>query len=383
MLAWSLSDIGIKWFEDAIDKLIEWFHEGLTEAYNAITAQVFGTTTPETDGTFVFGQPTNAPWEQIYGSLVTGDVMIISLLLLVMCVQGRHAIRIFNIGSVYESRKATRSAWIGAFLIVTWYWIAVLALYLVDGFTIALIPDVSAVTSAMRPFLGAVLSNPLLALFLAGIGALAMWVLQALFFLREIILYIFIYAMPIGIALAYGNLPVVSEMARTVCMKFVPLAVMPIPVALLFRGYDLLFGEGSSGAIAPESNFLSYLIAVTLPILSIIIVWKLFKYATPMTTRIIGGTTKATMTAGAVVGAGAIAGPAAASSAAMWGPKAAAGYTVASKMRERGSSGPSSSTSTHSSPGGSQTTHDNIASDAYGQGGIETYRRTENDPGYY
>ncbi len=376
--AWSLSDIGIKWFEDAIDKLIEWFQEGVSDGYDAITAQIFGTTTPETNGAFVFGQPTNAPWEQIYGSLVTGDIMIISLLLLVMCVQGRHAIRIFNIGSVYESRKATRSAWTGAFLIVTWYWIAVLALYLVDGFTIALIPDVSAVANEMKSFLSAAVSNPILALFLAGVGATAMWVLQALFFLREILLYIFIYAMPIGIALAYGNLPVVSDIARTVCMKFVPLAVMPIPVALLFRGYDLLFGEGSSGAIVPGSDFLSYLIAVTLPILSIIIVWKLFKYATPMTTKIIGGTTKATLTAGAVVGAGAIAGPAAASSAALWGPKAAAGYTVASKMRDRGVS-----SNTASSAGGSQTSHDNVSTDAYGQEGVKAYRRTENDPGYY
>lgn len=380
-MSWSLSDIGIKWFEDAVDKLIEWFQEGLTDGYEAVTAQVFGTPTPETDGAFVFGQPSNTPWEEIHGNLVAGEIMLISLLLLVMCVQGRHTIRIFNIGSAYETRKAKRSAWTGAFLIVTWYWVAVLALYLVDGFTIALLPDVSTVTDTMIDLLYLTISNPALALFLTGVGAVAMWILQALFFLREILLYILIYAIPIGIALAYGNLPVVSHIARTVCMKFVPLAIMPIPVALLFKGYELLFSEGTDSALVPDSSFLSYLIAVTLPLLSILIVWKLFKYASPMTTKIIGATTKGAVTAGAVVGAGVVAGPAAAATTAAWGPKAAAGYTAASKMRQGGGSSQQSGNSSGGS--GGRTDHDNIATDAYGQEGVPAYRRTENDPGYY
>ncbi|MFP9061636.1 hypothetical protein ACLI4R_14005 [Natrialbaceae archaeon A-chndr2] len=379
-MSWSLSDIGIKWFEDAVDKLIEWFQEGLADGYDAVTAQVFGTPTPETDGAFVFGQPSNTPWEEIHGNLVAGEIMLVSLLLLVMCVQGRHTIRIFNIGSAYETRKAKRSAWTGAFLIVTWYWVAVLALYLVDGFTIALIPDISTVTATMIELLRLTVSNPALALFLTGVGAIAMWILQALFFLREILLYILIYAMPIGIALAYGNLPVVSHIARTVCMKFVPLAIMPIPVALLFKGYELLFSEGTDSTLIPNSSFLSYLIAVTLPLLSILIVWKLFKYASPMTTKIIGATTKGAVTAGAVVGAGVVAGPAAAATTATWGPKAAAGYTAASKMRQ--GSGSSQSGASSNTNGG-RTDHDNIATDAYGQEGVPAYRRTENDPGYY
>ncbi|WP_312912547.1 hypothetical protein [Natronosalvus caseinilyticus] len=380
-MAWSLSEIGIKWFEDAIDKLIEWFQEGLADAYGAITAQVFGTPTPETDGAFVFGQPTNTPWVDIHSALVIGEIMLVALLLLVMCVQGRHTIRIFNMGSAFDARKTKRSAWTGAFLIVTWYWVAVLALYLVNGFTIALIPDVATVTSVMVNLLDLTITNPLLALFLTGIGATAMWILQALFFLREIMLYIFIYAMPIGIALAFGNLPVVSQIARTACMKFVPLAIMPIPVALLFKGYELLFGNGADSSLVPDSAFLSYLIAVTLPLLSIIIVWKLFKYAAPMTTRVIGATGKATVTTGAVVGAGTIAGPAAASAAARWGPKAAAGYTVASRFGESGTQSTSGVATGTASEG--QTANDNTVSDSYGNAGIPDYRRTENDPGYY
>ena len=381
MIGGSLTDIGIKWFEDALDQVIEWFEEGISDGYDAITSQIFGTPTPETAGSFVFGQPSNAPWDRIHDSLVVGEIMLLALLLLVICVQGRHTIRIFNIGSAYETRKTKRSAWTGAVLIVIWYWVAVLSLYLVDGFTIALIPDISTVTETMKEILSMGRSNPLLALFFMSVGAMAMWILQALLFLRDILLYIFIYAMPIGIALIYGNLPVVSRITRTVCLKFVPLLLMPIPVALLFRGYDLLFSDGSESALVPDSAFLSTLIAVTLPLLSIIIVWKLFKYASPTTTRIISATAKGAVTAGAVVGAGAVAGPAAAGTTAMWGPKSAAGYTMASKLRNSGGSGGDNEQSAPNPSG--RTSNDNIATDAHGQTGVEAYRRTENDPGYY
>jgi len=76
------------------------------------------------------------PWPAIQEGLIGGEIMLIALLLLVMSVQGRHTIRIFNIGSAYEARKTKKTAWVGAFLIITWYWIGALALYLVDGFTV-------------------------------------------------------------------------------------------------------------------------------------------------------------------------------------------------------------------------------------------------------
>ena len=54
-------------------------------------------------------------------------------------------VRIFSIGSAYGARKIKKTAWVGAFLIITWCWIGTLALYLVDGFTITLMPGLSSV----------------------------------------------------------------------------------------------------------------------------------------------------------------------------------------------------------------------------------------------
>ena len=388
-----LVDFGVQWFEDAIERLTEWFQDGLTTGYEEITEELFGTPTPETQDTFVFGTPENEPWTALYDSLVAGEIMLLALLLLVICVQGRHTVRIFDIGSSYEARKTRRSAWTGAVLIVTWYWVAVLILYLVNGFTIALVPGIDVLMGAMIDFLEVSLTNPALALLLAAVGGFAMWVLQALFFIREILLYVYLYAMPIGLAVAFGGIPVASRVAKGVCMKFVPLAILPLPVAIFFKGYELLFADGTESAIAPESAFLSYLVAASLPVLSLLIIWKLFKYASPLTAKVLGGTTKAAIGIGTVAGAAYVAGPSVAATAARWGPKAAAGQAAAQQLGNRwGGSGYSFSGNAGGSEGdggnnggsgGGGTAHDNVATDAHGQQGVPQYRRTENDPGYY
>ncbi|TYT60996.1 hypothetical protein [Natrialba swarupiae] len=380
----SLTEFGRQWFEDIIETTTEWFQDGLVEGYHDITETVFGTPVPETTGNFVFGTPSNDPWVDLHDTLVTGEIMLLSLLLLVMFVQGRHTLRIFNFGSVYEARQAQRSAWTGAFFIVTWYWIAVLIVYLVDGFTIALVPDIDALREALIAFLQVTISNHALALLMATVGGISMWCLQALFFIREILLYIYLYSMPIIIAVAYGYLPVISRVARRIAVKFVPLVIMPLPVAILFRGYDLLFGTGAESSLAPESNFLSYLVGASLPVFSLLLIWKLFAYASPLTTKVIGGATKGAATVGATIGAAYVAGPLAAMTASRWGPKAAAWQVASQRMRGQSKTDTSQSGRSHSSSGGSSgTVHDNVVSDAYGQRGVPQYRRTENDPGYY
>ncbi len=225
---------------------------------------------------------------------------------------------------------------------------------------------------------------------MALIGAIAMWILRALLFMREILLYIYLYAMPIAIAVAYGYLPVVSQIAKQIAIKFVPLAIMPLPIAILFRGYDLLFGSGTDASIAPDSAFLNYLVGISLPIVAIVLTWKLFVYASPLTAKAIGGATKGVATVGMTLGAAKVGGPAAAATAARWGPKAAAwqtaGRRVSGQQRGAGTSPSGSNSPSRSEFGGSAssgTAHDNIAADAYGQHGVPAYRRTENDPGYY
>jgi type IV secretion system protein TrbL len=139
--------------------------------------------------------------------------------------------------------------------------------------------------------------------------------------------------MPIGLALAYANVPVLSEIAQRLCRQFVPLAILPLPAAVLFQGYALLFADGPTGVV-PDTPFLSYLVVVSLPFLALWVTWKTFKYATPLTARIVGGGVRGAATLGAVVGAGYVAGPYAATTAAHFGARA--GLTQAATQRALG-----------------------------------------------
>jgi type IV secretion system protein TrbL len=362
----SLTDVGFQWFRDILDQVVEWFVEAIVNGYRNISEALFGTPVPETANGIPVGEPQNQPWTQLYDALVAGEVTLIAFLILLICVQGRHTLRIFNLSDPVRDRRVRRSAWTGGMLIVIWYWLAVTTLFLVDGFSIALVPSIESVTTPLSDLFDLTLSNPLLSLWLSFFGALAMWTLQALLYLRELLLYVFVYTMPIAIAVAYGGLPVLSGIAARVAVKFIPLAVMPLPVALLFRGYDLLIG-GGAGTMAPESPFFGYLIAVSLPVVSVWVIWKLFAYTTPRLVRTVGRVTGLTVTAGAVAGAATVAGPWAGAAAARWGPKAAAGQAVAQRFgRDREET---ASTADSSAP----VVRTN-------ETGAPSYRRTENEP---
>jgi type IV secretion system protein TrbL len=330
---------------------------------------MFGTPLPEGEGTAkVFSKPPESDglWHGIYEATVAGEVMIFALIILFLCVQGRHFVRIFNFGSAYEQRKAQRSAWTGAFLIVAWYWIAVLTLYFTHGLTIGLLPNVAEVAETLIRILPQAVDTPIITLLMAMAGGISVLALQALFFIREVLLYVFLYAMPIGLAIAYGNVPILSQIAQRICAQFIPLAILPLPAALLFRGYAFLFTGESK--LAVSGSFFQYLVVISLPIIALYVTWKTFRYASPLAARALGTATRGTVLLGTVAGAAALGGPRAAAAAGRWGP--AAGASVAASNRYRTASQSASQSASKSS-------------DEADAGGRPEYRRKENDPAYY
>lgn len=326
------------------------FTKSLQKAYESIGASLFSTPTPETDGVFVVGEPTNSPWDAIHGSLVGGEIMLVALALLVIAVQGRHTLRIFDIGSEYQDRKTRKTAWAGAVLIIAWYWIAALLLYLVEGFTLALLPSLSSIGGLLAGFALATMSNPALGGLAVVAGGFVMWVFEGLLLLRNTFLYLYLYGMPIGIALAFANIPVISDIATGFAKKFVPLAVFPLPAVLMFKGLSFLHTEGVIGP--GMSATVQLFLAVAVPLGALWLTWKTFKYASPLTATIIGKGTKGALWLGTVAGAAYAGGPLVGGIAARWGSKAAAGQVLAHKI------------------GHTET------------GGIPEYRRAENDPTY-
>lgn len=331
-------------------QISEDFTKGLKAGYRDLGAALFGTPTPETDGVFIVGKPTNSPWPGIHDALVGGEVMLVALALLLIAVQGRHTLRIFDIGSAYQDRKTRKTAWAGAVLIVGWYWIAALLLYLVEGFTLALLPSLTGLKGLLAGFVLASISHPVFGGLAVAAGSLFMWVFEGLLLLRNMFLYLYLYGMPIGIALAFANIPVISDIATGFAKKFVPLAVFPLPAVVMFRGLSFLHTEGVIGG--GMSPIVKLLLSAAIPFVALWMTWKTFKYASPLTAKVIAKGTKGALWLGTVAGAAYAGGPMVGGTAARWGSKAAAGQALAHKI------------------GHTET------------GGIPEYRRAENDPAY-
>ncbi|MDR9431933.1 MAG: hypothetical protein RI568_14710 [Natronomonas sp.] len=365
----SFADFGLRWFDDIVGQLIVWFHQLLTGGYEALAQETLTTPTPGGSGldrVFAKPAPSDEPWHSIYEATVAGEMLLFALIVLFVCVQGRHFIRIFDLGSTHEHRRTRRSAVTGGFLIIAWYWVATLLLYVVEALTIGLLPNVHRIGAAMVTMLPQGLDTPILTLFMAGLGAFAVVILRALFFVRELLLYVFLYVMPIAIAVVYGNVPIVSEIAKRLAVQFVSLAMLPLPTALLFRGYGLLFTGPDT--IPAEGAFFEYLVVISLPVLAVYVTWKTFSYAAPLASRAVGRAGRGAVLLGSVGTAAYIAGPGAAVATARWGAKGAAGVMASKKYAPSPREQPQQESPTEQQPP---------------QGGVPEYRREENDPAYY
>lgn len=369
-MALPFADFGLHWFEDIIGRLTLWFTQMLTGGYDALSRESLTTPTPAGTGldrVFVKPASSDAPWYSIYEATVGGEIMFVALIVLFLCVQGRHFVRIFEYGSAREHRRTRRSAVTGGFLIVSWYWVAVLCLSVVEALTIGILPDVDRVGIALTAMVPQGLETPILTLGMAAVGGLSIVMLRALFVLRELLLYVFVYTMPIGIAVAYGNIPVVSEIARRIAVQFVSLAILPLPTALLFRGYELLFT--GSNTLPLSGGFVEYIVAISLPVLAVFVTWKTFSYAAPLASRSIGRAGRGAMVLGTVGTAAYVGGPRAAAMTARWGTKGAATAVAANRYSQ-------TKRNTNSDPPTRKLEH-------APQGGVPEYRREENDPTYY
>jgi len=372
-----LSDFGVAWFKDIIGQVSTWFRNQLTNGYESLSAELFETPLPDGSGVdLIFSPPRggDTPWNDIYNSIVGGEMMILALVCLFIAVQGRHFIRIFNFGNPQTDRQSRRSAWTGAILIIGWYWLAVLTLYLVQGFTIGLIPNVSAVGSTLLKLLPTAATNPLMTFIFMALGALSLTALKAIFFLRELLLYVYLYGMPIGIAFAFSSLPVVSQIATRFCRQFIPLAVLPLPAAVLFRGYALLFG--GNPVVSPGEALFQYVTVISLPLLGLYLTWKTFRYGAPLVTSAISRTGRTAAGVGVIAGVAATGGAGAAATAARYGTRAGAAHAAIQRV---GGDTDAADRQTASATTG----QDNLTTDADSDGGVPTYRRAEHDPGYY
>lgn len=319
-----LRSYGLEWFIDFVFWMILWFQKGLKYALRTISkgpdhsgsGSIFDTPLPGGSG---FGGSTdlfalvirkpgqNSNWFDIYNAVTPGSgamMLGVALVLLVVLVQVQHIARIFNYSNVYREKRTKRSAWAAGVFIVLWYWIGVFMLFFVDGLVTGLAPQMNFVWDGGDSIISWIHVNvdasagsnngdmvrdpgkadantplkhqPLFALPAYAIGAISGWALEAIYTLRWILIYIYMYTMPLGLAIWFGNVPYVSAIAERFAKHFFTWALLPLPVAIVIRGYKLIYkfniGFGSTG---------EFMLGVMFPVLLLVVTLKTFKYATP------------------------------------------------------------------------------------------------------
>ncbi|MFC4407704.1 hypothetical protein [Haloarchaeobius iranensis] len=334
-----LSDYGLQWFRDIVAWLINWLRIATIQAFDDFSAvsgslhqgggnpSLLGTPVPSTayNPGVIFQDPggSNQIFGRIYDATTLGgsspEMLVFGIVLLVVCVQGHTVAKVFNYGNTKLARRTRKSAWVGFFAIVTWYWLGVLVLYLAQGFTTVLIPDltvnggsyntildymaeyVNVVINSndiQQPGTGSVggatgvnvLRNPVFLLPLYAVGALAAFAVRTIFMLRWLVLYVYLYAMPIGIALLFGNVPYVSTVAKRFVKHFFTWVLLPLPAGALLMVYDVLFNDLQLlGQVSGSPSTVQFLVGITFPVLLLWVTWKTFAYAEPIQQRVEAG----------------------------------------------------------------------------------------------
>ena len=80
------SDFGLKWFEDIVERITDWFRYELVTGFESLRQDLFSTPLPDGEGVArVFSKPPESSglWHGIYEATVAGEMMILGLLVLI------------------------------------------------------------------------------------------------------------------------------------------------------------------------------------------------------------------------------------------------------------------------------------------------------------
>lgn len=267
----TLTDIII----DAISEFIRLLFQPITELIErfAVTLVQLLVNTPTPNA--VFTRPTNQAWPNVYDFYWDG---IIPLSLLVWALSIGLVILLQSMGhlfSHYHTAQLKRRAVAGLLGILAWWWIAALSLRFVDSLTGFIVPNLADISLFQTVSFGAI---GLLGLAISLTVDLALFAILALIYVsRQLALYLFVLLMPILIALWIPGVGPFAGAARFMAKLsgfYVPMLVMTVPVAILFRLGDLL---GTSFAISME-GFGAWLTALVIPLFAVvspvILIWQ-------------------------------------------------------------------------------------------------------------
>jgi hypothetical protein len=227
--------------------------------------------TPRPDA--VFSQPTNGPWPDIYTyywEMVVPLALLLWALSIGLMILLESTSHLF---SSYHRSKLKKRAFSGLVGILSWWWIGALSLRFTDELASLLLPNLAELTLFDVGSFGAM---GVLGLVVSATIDLALFLIIALlYYVRQVVLYLFVLLMPILIAFwvpGVGPLTLLSRFVRRLAGFYVPFLFMTVPVAVLFKLSELL---GTSASLS-LGGIGQWLVAISTPFVAVVVPFVLF-----------------------------------------------------------------------------------------------------------
>jgi hypothetical protein len=264
--------------QDVLGDGADALHGSVQEMFELAVVVTVRTPFPEPRDGFFFGQPTNEPWLSIYG-YYTDAVLPVTVLILGLAIAMILFTGIFGTFLTgYERSRAKRRLFVAFLFVLAWWGIGAFVLRFVDALATLIAPEPAAVAETFRTAMTVDGHGVVMTAALSLIEAVVVVLLVATFFVRWIGIYALMLATPIGVAfwiVDVGPFAYLSVLIEELVSKFIPLAFITIPAAVVFRVGDLLFSS-----FDPAAEFGSgvgpFLLALGFPLMIHIVSYYIF-----------------------------------------------------------------------------------------------------------
>ncbi|MFP4632409.1 MAG: hypothetical protein ACLFMT_03105 [Halobacteriales archaeon] len=253
-------------------------HDSVQDMLELAVVVTVRTPSPESRDGFFFGQPANEPWVSIHG-YYTDAVLPVTVLILGLAIAMILFTGIFgSFLSGYERSRAKRRLVVAFLFVLAWWGVGAFVLRFVDALATLIAPEPSVVAETLRDTMTVEGQGTVTTALLSLLEASVVVSLVAWFFVRWIGIYALMLAMPIGVAfwiVDVGPFAYLSALIEELIAKFVPLAFIAVPAAVVFRVAELLFAS-----FDPTAEFGSgvgpFLFALGFPLTVLVVSYYVF-----------------------------------------------------------------------------------------------------------
>ncbi len=264
-------------------------HDSVQEMFELAVTVTVRTPYPEPRDGFFFGEPTNEPWTAFY-AYYTEAVLPVTLLIIALAIAMILFTGIFGTFLTgYERSRAKRRLVVAFLFVLAWWGIGAFVLRFVDALATAIAPEPSVAAETFRDVMvidghGTVTTTVLALLEATVVIFLVVW-----FFVRWIGIYALMLATPIGVAfwiVDVGPFAYLSALIEELLTKFIPLAFITVPAAVVYRVAELLFAN-----FDPSAEFGTgvgpFLLALGFPLMILVVSYYVF-FKVPSFRRLTG-----------------------------------------------------------------------------------------------